>query len=434
MKKLAISTVVIAATMLFFTSCQKENSLNKSEEDQIEQSLMVPERDNSNYSIEKIPNLTPKVETNNMLKSLEKMTETLSTRGANPIVISYPCLLPEFNASTLYCGNRVGSTTVGRANRYSDNFYQQLGFSSNLNGGDKVFYFNASEESIVNFYLSNAHQNLSMMLLKGHYVWNNGVIEERFDEVEAYTVSHDMTSDRLANLRLTTGKYMLIVDSNPLEESSFILSVSCSPVNTSCNSTPGYGLFQDKFDNYTTGYISPQSSNWNKWNNNRFDGEVINNGGGKILKVDYKEGYNSNDQADFILDLGPRTSGSYQLEFDMWLYDNNTAYLSLQKTIREDVGALIYINKNGQGSIMLNEAGYKNFTFPTNKWAKVRFDVNLNANITTFYIDGVFKATWPCTASLFRNSNNTRLFRGVNFLISDGGLYYINNVCFIQRF
>ena len=118
----------------------------------------------------------------------------------------------------------------------------------------------------------------------------------------------------------------------------------------------------------------------------------------------------------------------------MWLSANNTANFNLQKQIRTETGAHFYIANNGQGTIYLNQAPYKNFTFPTNKWAKVRFDINLGNNLTSLYIDGVFKASWACTASLQANAPDSRLFRGVNFLTSRDGLYYVNNVCFIKRF
>ncbi len=438
MKKLSIPAIAFAATMLFFASCQKDANVSKSEEAQIEQSMVVPEQDNSVDS--KNPEEKPSLQTlmqpqkDNLLSPMENRDATLKTRGIDPVAFNYPLVLDYFNAYTIGCGTNMNSTTVNRPNKYTDTyFYNKLGFNSNLDGGDRVFYMNLSQERIVNIYLSNTHKNLAMVLLKGHYVWQNGHIQERFDEIEAYTTSSSTTGDQLLNNHLTAGRYMLVIDSKPLGESSFNLRVTCSPINTSCNNTPGTSIFQDKFDNYNVGFISPQSASWNKWNNNTYDGEVVG-GATKILKVDYKENVAWTEQADFILDLGPRTTGNYQLEFDMWLYSNNTANFNIQKYIRTEMGSHFYIGKNGQGTIYLKGAAYKNFTFPTNKWAKVRFDVNLSANVTALYIDGIYKGSWTCTESLQTNAPDTKLFRGLNFLTSTDGLYYINNVCFIKRF
>jgi hypothetical protein len=329
----------------------------------------------------------------------------------------------------LYCGSYVAGSTMNRSNRYNNYFYNSLGLSANLNGGDKVYYLYLSEEKIVSLYLSNAHKNLAMLLFKGRYVYQNGHIEERFDELVSYSSSTSTTNEQLVGQHLTPGYYMLIIDSAPYGESSFNLSVYCSPVNTSCSSTPGTSLFYDNFEYRNLGSISVQSDYWNKWNSNKFDGEVQ---AGKWLAVDYKENQAYNDQPDFILDLGSRYYGNYQLNFDMWIYSNNSAYFNVQKTIRSEYGAYFVFNQNGQGYVYVN-GRVINFTFPNAKWMKVRLDVNLDTNITTLYIDGIYKASWYCTDTAY-GSGGSRVFRGLNFQTLSNSLYFIDNVCYIKRF
>ena len=434
MKKQIVVSAAVAIAMFLFASCQKDNQKTTEQIDTPTESTVAPPKDDhvsNDLQKEEKPEIKPEKK-DVLIEPLRKSDGTLQTRGDYaPVNVTYPCLLPDFNTSTLYCGSRVSSSTVGRFNRYSNSFYNSLGLSSNLNGGDKVFYFNLTQESIVNLYLYNSHKNLAMILFKGHYEWVNGNIVERFDKLEAWSSSTSTTNESLQHQHLTSGRYMLIVDSAPHGESSFDIYLACTPVSTSCNTTPGYGLFYDNFEHRNLGGISPQSDNWNKWNNNIFDGEVVS---GKYLKVDYKEGYDWGNQADFILDLGQRTSGNYQLEFNMWVYANNTANFNIQKIVRSEYGASFFIGKNGQSTIYLEGAPYKNFTFPNNQWAKVRFDVNLNSNTTSLSINGIHIASWLCTASLHPASANNKMFRGLNFLTSTYGLYYIDNVCFIKKF
>ena len=435
MKKQSLLPAIFAVTVLFFASCKKENATDsKAIDTQIEQSQNTPPQDD--YTKNDLPNdvqAEVKLEKKDVLiEPMRDKNGQLKTRGTlEPIHISYPCLAPDFNIATLHCGSYVAGSTIGRYNRYNDNFYESLGFNSNLNGGDKIYYFQLTQEQIVNFYLTNTHKNLAMLLFKGHFEWNNGHISERFDDLEAWSTSTSPTMERLANLHLTPGHYLLIIDSAPAGESSFNLSVACHPVNTSCNSTPGVGLFDDDFQAYALGNISVQSPNWNKWNDNPYDGEVV---AGKYLKVDYKEGKPWGDQADFILDLGQRSTGNYQLTFDMWLYTNNTASFNIQKIVRTELGAAFYISKNGEGRIYLESGIIKEFDFPNNQWAKVRFDVNMDLNRTYMYINNQYITSWACTASRYAGNPNHKLFRGLNFLTSSYGLYYIDNVCFIKRF
>ena len=438
MKKQSLFQTLIVVAVLCFASCQKENTTESRAMDaQIEQSTNTPPIDE--YTKKDLPENVQaeiKLEKKDVLIEPKRTKDgQLATRsGIQPVHLTYPCLQPDFNISTLYCGSYVAGSTIGRYNRYNDNFYSSLGFSSNLNGGDKVYYFNLTKEQIVNFYLTNTHKNLAMLLFKGHYEWKNGYIVERFDDIEAWSTSTSTTMERLANLHLTPGHYMLIIDSAPHGESSFNLSVACHPVNTSCNNTPGVGLFDDDFQSYHVGNISAQSPNWNKWNDNLYDGYVYQQGTAKYLQVDYKENKPWGDQADFILDLGQRSIGNYQLTYDMWLYANNTANFNIQKIVRTELGASFYIAKNGEGIIYLEGGVYKTFNYPNNQWAKIRFDVNLDANKTSFYINNVFIASWACTASRYAGNPNHKLFRGLNFLTSTYGLYYIDNVCFIKRF
>ena len=438
MKKQSLLSTLVVLAIVFFASCKKENATDsKAIETQIEQSQNLPPQDD--YTKNDLPEdvqAEAKLEKKDVLIEPKRdKNGQLATRSTPvPVHISYPCLAPDFNISTLSCGSYVAGSTIGRYNRYNDNFYSSLGFSSNLNGGDKVYYFNLTQEQIVSFYLTNTHKNLAMLLFKGHYVWQNGHIYERFDDIEAWSQSTSTTMERLSNLHLTPGRYMLIVDSAPHGESSFNLSVACHPVNTSCNSTPGTGLFDDDFQSYNVGNICVQSPNWYKWNDNPYDGYVWQQGGAKYLQVDYKEGKPWGDQADFILDLGQRSTGNYQLTFDMWLYANNTASFNIQKIVRNQIGAAFYIGKNGEGRIYLESGIIKEFDFPNSQWAKVRFDVNLNTNRTYMYINNVYISSWACTASRYAGNPNDKLFRGLNFLTSSYGLYYIDNVCFIKRF
>jgi hypothetical protein len=435
MKKQSFIQTLVIAAILVFASCKKENATETQAIDaKVEEASNIPEKDTyTNTDLKENFPMEIKMEKKEGLIS-EKRSKggMLAVRNStDPVTRKTSSTQADFSSNTIYCGSRITSTTIGRFNNYDDHFYGQLGFDTYLNGGDKVYYITLTQEQIVNFYLTNTYRNLAMMLFKGNYYWENGHVVERFDDLEAWSTSTSPTDERLANLRLTPGKYMLIIDSAPNAGSQFTLSVTCTPVSTSCNSTPGYGLFYDNFEHYYLGNISTQSPNWNNWGGHYYDGQVA---AGKYLKVDYVENAPAYQQPNFSLDLGQRTTGNYQLEFSMWVYNENTASIFMEKVINSELGAGIYIGRNGQAGVYAENRLLTSFTYPTNKWAKVRLDVNLNSNVTSLYIDGFHKASWYCTNSYNAYDAHRRMFRGLKFSATHYGRYFIDNVCYIQRF
>lgn len=366
------------------------------------------------------------------LISPDRESEASGRRGGIYITSNYGS--GGYGNAILKCGNRVTSTTIGARNQYDNNFYNRLGFNTNLNGGDDQFYIELTQDQLVRLDLTNTRNNMAMVLFKGSWVCTvrNGIfyVEERFDELVSYSTSNLKYEEHLGPLSLEAGKYLLIIDGAPGLSSNFNLQINCQNSFYSCDGS-NYGLIYDDFQSYSTGNVSSQSYLWEKWNaSSLYDGQVgRSSDGNKYLWVERKNNVSTANQPDVLLNIGERGQNErIKVSFKMYIYSGRTAHFNIQKYIASEWGGQIFFYGNGTGEVKLSNKKFT-FTYTRNKWMQVELDINLRNNQTTMYLDGSRKAGWASRES--HNSTNGSLrFEAINFYPFDSNSqFFVDNVC-----
>jgi len=278
------------------------------------------------------------------------------------------------------CGTRLISSNDHYHNSFNNAFYARRGYSANLNGGDNVFYFDATNDMLATFSLStfaSNRQNLAMFLFEGDYDDHNHIAYVR--QVMAASSSSSRYREELTNVSLRGGRrYILVVDSAPNRGADYELTVSClgNPINN-C----------DNFENYYNGNISPQSANWEKWDYNSKDG-LVHGGSNQYLYLSRDPYSGQSFQQDVIYKTGRVRSGRKTLSMDLWIYSGYSGYFNIQKRLRQD-----------------------------------------NDRVT-FIIDGRVIRSWPTYYSA-TSTNGSNQIEGVDFYVPKSDAeFFVDNVCF----
>ena len=139
--------------------------------------------------------------------------------------------------------------------------------------------------------------------------------------------------------------------------------------------------------------------------------------------------------SDLILKLGDKTSGAYELDWDMYVQTNYAGYFNIQHF--EDPGVEwayeVYFDKNGTGRLFAGSSTAFTFSYPKDTWFSVENTINIDEDLVTLIIDGVIIHAWPfhykATAT-----NGTNQLGGVDFFAGaatgETPKYYFDNVDF----
>jgi len=162
-----------------------------------------------------------------------------------------------------------------------------------------------------------------------------------------------------------------------------------------CACTNYSGNFCDDFDSYNTGYITPQSVCWSTISGAQRtpqDAKVESQFNNKYLGIHGGE--------NTILRLGNRTSGKYELEFDVFLRTGKRGNYNILHTFTpnstqsdEEVGAEIYFNGNGSGFVRVANIPYS-FVYGMDRWVTIKHVFDFTRNEVKFYVDGYLRRTW----------------------------------------
>ncbi len=101
-----------------------------------------------------------------------------------------------------------------------------------------------------------------------------------------------------------------------------------------------------------------------------------------------------------ILRLGNRTSGKYELEFDVFLRTGKRGNYNILHTFTpnsteadDEVGAEIYFNGDGTGFVRAANIPWS-FTYEMDKWVTIKHVFDFTRNEVKMYIDGYLRRTW----------------------------------------
>lgn len=420
MRKLNVFTLLVFVAIFTFISCQK---------DQME-GIDTPTT-MTDLNTEVPTSLAEKV-TGNISTFTKELTDKLiedqpevifneeaatSRNGEDEIKI----LGPTQPKIKIDCGTYLFSSNDHYHNSFNNAFYARRGYSANLNGGDNVFYIDATNDMLTTFSLSTTpgnRQNLAMFLFEGDYDDHNHFAYVR--QVIAASSSSSRFREELTNVSLRRGRrYILVVDSAPDRGADYELRVTClgNPINN-C----------DDFERYYHGNISPQSANWEKWDYNSRDG-IVRGNSNQYLYMARDPYAGQSSQQDVIYKTGRVRSGRKTLSMNLWIYSGYSGYFNIQKRLRQEYGAEIYFHDNGRGELRIANRAY-NFSYPQNRWMDIELDYDFYTDRVTFIIDGSVIRSWPTYYSATR-TNGSNQIEGIDFYVPKSDAeFFVDNICF----
>jgi hypothetical protein len=185
---------------------------------------------------------------------------------------------------------------------------------------------------------------------------------------------------------------------------------SCSGCVLPCNLNPD-AIICDKLDTYVTNLkLGPQSPHWTTWS-----GTEGTNEDGIVSTEQAFSAPNSlkivstaaaGGPQDVLLNCGNRSSGRYELKWKSFVPTGKQAYYNMQAAVpliiaNGDFDMQVYFDAAGAGRIF-NEANVQigTFTYPNGSWFEVKQIFDVDNNLISLYIDGVFVKKFPCTKNM----------------------------------
>jgi hypothetical protein len=196
--------------------------------------------------------------------------------------------------------------------------------------------------------------------------------------------------------------------------------------------------YYDDFESYTVGsYIAVNNPDWwTTWSNlpgSAEDGEISNaqySSPTKSVLVDKVPA-----ETDLILKLGNKTSGAYELTWDMYVATGNAGYFNIQHFESPGIewAYEVYFLANGNGELLAGSTTPFTFTYPKNAWFLVENLINIDEDLVTLVIDGVEVLSWPFSYQA-DDVTGTNQLGGVDFFAGaktgETPKYYFDNLDF----
>jgi hypothetical protein len=199
-------------------------------------------------------------------------------------------------------------------------------------------------------------------------------------------------------------------------------------------------IYQDNFDSYTAGtkLVLQNNVNWTTWSNAP--------GGVEDPVVSTEQSQSASNSVkitadnDLLYKFSNQTTGIYKVEFDYYVpssglggYFNNQHYASPGQQWAVEV----YFNPGGTGYLLAGSNTQISFTFPSNQWFHIIFDVDLDDDNAKLTINGTVAHTWPYHYQA-NNQNGICQLGSMNFYAGypggqgGGGTYYLDNFKFTE--
>ena len=159
-------------------------------------------------------------------------------------------------------------------------------------------------------------------------------------------------------------------------------------------------LYSDDFEAYTVGSFMAVDNPtwWTTWSNlpgSGEDGQISNlfaHSPTKSVLIDIIPA-----PSDLILKLGNKTSGVYELDWEMYLETNYSGYYNIQHYQSPGIewAYEVYFDKNGTGRLLAGSTTAFTFNYPKATWFTVENYINIDADSVSLTINGVHVLSWP---------------------------------------
>ena len=193
-------------------------------------------------------------------------------------------------------------------------------------------------------------------------------------------------------------------------------------------------LINDDMEAYTVGNkiaVEAQAAGndfWTTWSNNpgsAEDGVVAEMGGTKCGHLTF-----DNDQ---VVLLGGYESSHYEVTFDMYVPTGKDAYNNLLHVFNgsgSQWATEVYYNHSSNGTKVSAGGTDYNFTFPFDTWFTVKYDIDLDADVATFFVAGTQVCTWQFSLQASGGAGQRKMdaidfYPPTSAAVSD---YYVDNI------
>jgi hypothetical protein len=175
---------------------------------------------------------------------------------------------------------------------------------------------------------------------------------------------------------------------NDAESCGAAVSITAPSAHDLCGSNAECGT--DNIDSYVAGAVSGQSSKWTPW---------PGSGGSAIVtsarSFSAPNSVRFTNQQDQLYLLGDKTAGKWELSWKMFIPAGRTAYFNTQKFMNAGVewGQQVQFASNSSGRLQVGGT-FTPFNYPQGQWFDIKQTFDLDADQTTFYINGNAVKTW----------------------------------------
>jgi thiol-disulfide isomerase/thioredoxin len=195
-------------------------------------------------------------------------------------------------------------------------------------------------------------------------------------------------------------------------------------------------VFSDDFESYTSGNLLVSTSShpeWMTWTQPYGAAEDV-----VVSTTQASQGNNSINvqlNKDIVLHLGDKTTGRYQIMFDIFPNASQDAYFNLLNDFNgnNSVWAFqVYFLANGTGTVDADGAGTASFAYTNGAWNSVNIIVDVDDDFATFYLNGVEIVSWVFSKGALGGGTMQKL-DAVNFFGHTNNNYFVDDVIVYEQ-
>lgn len=415
--------LAVMFSLLLFQSCQKDNKEQMVDQNQLDHAE-IDESQPELFELTKTgeENSEKQLEGSGILATMGFTPERTASkaRSGGPQVLSL--LIQPLTCGATISGRNTGTSYIGGTTYQEGCLNNYWSFSA----PEELYPFTLENADEVTFSLYGLSADLDLFVFTLDNRGNLG-------QCIGYSINGDNRSESLT-LNLWRGEYVVIVDgyrSNQI--SNFTLSASClnDENGTQC----------EGFENYYTGSLTNQTSNWVDWNSNpNFTGQISTYraaNGRKSLYIDFKGGYSDYHQPDVVRQVGERSTGAYKMSWQMYIPSGRNAHVNFQKfqQLGREWGLGIFFRMGRRIAVKArNRVIQTNVYYPQGRWFDVSITYDLDRQYAFLWVDGKMVACWKTYIRMNKSYNGQNRLAGVDFYAyHSASTFYIDEFCFEEE-
>lgn len=154
----------------------------------------------------------------------------------------------------------------------------------------------------------------------------------------------------------------------------------------------------------------------------------------QYLKIKGNKSSGGGDQ-DVVLQLGDRTHGKFRLKFKIWVFYGDRGYYNLlhkftPNSSHNEWACNVYFDGYGSGRLIVKNVSYY-FTYKTGEWVDIEHVIDLNNDLSDFYVAGHHVRRWTFSHQATRHAPGTKKLSAIDFYpVNNTYEFYIDDIDF----